>query len=186
MTSEPIWARPAGAFLQGSAVIAAAATAAWAAGGLVQAPGAPAAGLGSTSNSKIFVADTAMRVEDRQRRDHRVQGYLDGAPTVAETASCHRSGRNPDRGQGEGGGYGPISPQTPADLTSQYAQLIMWDRHVGPGGMGEDMLNLNVWTPGLSGNRPVMVSFHGSMGDRLGNGLCTTASTWPSSATSWS
>jgi para-nitrobenzyl esterase len=60
-------------------------------------------------------------------------------------------------------GYGPISPQTPADLTSDYAMMIGWDRHVGPGGMGEDCLNLNIWTPGVNdqGRRPVLVSFHG-------------------------
>jgi para-nitrobenzyl esterase len=40
--------------------------------------------------------------------------------------------------------------------------MIMWDRHVGPGGMGEDCLNLNVWTPGLdAAKRAVLVSFHG-------------------------
>jgi para-nitrobenzyl esterase len=60
-------------------------------------------------------------------------------------------------------GYGPISPQTPADLASDYSMMIAWDRHVGPGGMGEDCLNLNVWTPGVNDHakRPVLVSFHG-------------------------
>ena len=60
-------------------------------------------------------------------------------------------------------GYGAISPQTPANLASDYARMIMWDRNVGPGGMGEDQLNLNVWTPGVNDNRkrPVLVSFHG-------------------------
>jgi para-nitrobenzyl esterase len=60
-------------------------------------------------------------------------------------------------------GYGPISPQTPADLATDYAMMIGWDRHVGPGGMGEDCLNLNIWTPGVNddGRRPVLVSFHG-------------------------
>jgi hypothetical protein len=47
-------------------------------------------------------------------------------------------------------GYGPISPQTPAALDSDYSMMIAWDRHVGPGGMGEDCLNLNVWTPGVN------------------------------------
>jgi hypothetical protein len=45
-------------------------------------------------------------------------------------------------------GYGPISPQTQSSFKDDYGQLIMWDRHVGCGGMGEDCLNLNVWTPG--------------------------------------
>jgi para-nitrobenzyl esterase len=60
-------------------------------------------------------------------------------------------------------GYGPISPQTPAALDSDYSSLIAWDRHVGPGGMGENCLNLNVWTPSVNdgARRPVLVSFHG-------------------------
>src|ERR1700735_4384956 len=40
--------------------------------------------------------------------------------------------------------------------------MIMWDRHVGPGGLGADMLNLNILTPGVAhAKRPVLVSFHG-------------------------
>jgi para-nitrobenzyl esterase len=60
-------------------------------------------------------------------------------------------------------GYGPISPQTPSGYRSDYSQLIAWDRHVGCGGMGEDCLSLNVWTPGVNdnGKRAVLVSFHG-------------------------
>ncbi len=60
-------------------------------------------------------------------------------------------------------GYGPISPQTPAVLDSDYSALIAWDRHVGPGGMGENCLNLNVWTPSVNdgARRPVLVSYHG-------------------------
>jgi para-nitrobenzyl esterase len=60
-------------------------------------------------------------------------------------------------------GYGPISPQTQSSFKDDYAQLIMWDRHVGCGGMSEDCLNLNVWTPGTGDNRKraVLVSFHG-------------------------
>jgi len=60
-------------------------------------------------------------------------------------------------------GYGPISPQTPSGYRSDYAQLIQWDKHVGTGGMSEDCLSLNVWTPGVNdnGKRAVLVSFHG-------------------------
>jgi para-nitrobenzyl esterase len=60
-------------------------------------------------------------------------------------------------------GYGQISPQTPASLNSDYSMMIGWDRHVGPGGMGEDCLNLNIWTPSVNdgGKRAVLVSFHG-------------------------
>lgn len=60
-------------------------------------------------------------------------------------------------------GYGPVSPQVPSDLRRDYGMYIMWDRNVGPGGMGEDCLVLNVWTPGVNdnGRRAVLVSFHG-------------------------
>jgi para-nitrobenzyl esterase len=152
------------AFLQGSAVIAAAATTALAGRVEAQAAPAPAAGLGSTTNSKIFfVADTANgKVEGIVNAGIiEFKGIPYGAPTGGRNRFMPPKAPDPWTGVREGGGYGPISPQTPADLTSQYAQMIMWDRHVGPGGMGEDMLNLNVWTPGLSGNRPVLVSFHG-------------------------
>ena len=60
-------------------------------------------------------------------------------------------------------GYGPIAPQTASGFRSDYAQLIQWDKHIGTGGMGEDCLSLNVWTPGVNDNakRAVLVSFHG-------------------------
>jgi para-nitrobenzyl esterase len=58
-------------------------------------------------------------------------------------------------------GFGQVSPQTPADPRSEYAQLIGWGKQ--PGGMGEDCLVLNVWTPGLAdgAKRTVMLSIHG-------------------------
>jgi para-nitrobenzyl esterase len=60
-------------------------------------------------------------------------------------------------------GYGPISPQTASGFRSDYSQLIQWDKHIGTGGMNEDCLSLNVWTPGVNDNekRAVLVSFHG-------------------------
>jgi para-nitrobenzyl esterase len=60
-------------------------------------------------------------------------------------------------------GYGPISPQTMSGFRSDYSQLIQWDKHLGAGGMNEDCLSLNVWTPGVNDNakRAVLVSFHG-------------------------
>jgi para-nitrobenzyl esterase len=58
-------------------------------------------------------------------------------------------------------GHGQISPQTLANLNSEYGMMIQWDLHTG--GMGEDCLSLNIWTPGVNdgAKRPVMVSFHG-------------------------
>jgi para-nitrobenzyl esterase len=60
-------------------------------------------------------------------------------------------------------GYGPISPQTASGFRSDYSQMIQWDKHIGTGGMSEDCLSLNVWTPGVNDNakRAVLVSFHG-------------------------
>jgi para-nitrobenzyl esterase len=57
--------------------------------------------------------------------------------------------------------YGQIAPQTPTDRRSHYSGMIMWDRQ--PGGIGEDCLVLNVWTPSINDNakRAVLVIFHG-------------------------
>jgi para-nitrobenzyl esterase len=109
-----------------------------------------------------------------ETRYGRVQGIANGAikefkgiPYGAPTGGPNRfmPPRPPEPWTGvmECIGYRPISPQTPADLRSDYAMLIVWDRHVGCGGMGEDVLSLNIWTPGLNDGdrRPVMVSFHG-------------------------
>src|SRR5262245_53681075 len=41
--------------------------------------------------------------------------------------------------------YGNIAPQIPGDRRRAYADLILND--FNPGGMGEDCLSLNLWTP---------------------------------------
>lgn len=60
-------------------------------------------------------------------------------------------------------GYGQVSPQIPMHLGFDYAIMLYWDTHVGPGGMGDDCLNLNLWTPSVNDavRRPVMVCLHG-------------------------
>ncbi|HKA17544.1 MAG TPA: carboxylesterase/lipase family protein [Blastocatellia bacterium] len=57
--------------------------------------------------------------------------------------------------------HGQCCPQTLSNLKSEYGMMIQWDQHSG--GMGEDCLVLNVWTPGVNDNakRAVLVSFHG-------------------------
>lgn len=57
--------------------------------------------------------------------------------------------------------YGNIAPQIPGDRRRSYADLILND--VQPGGMGENCLVLNLWTPEAksSAKRPVIVRFHG-------------------------
>jgi para-nitrobenzyl esterase len=54
--------------------------------------------------------------------------------------------------------YGANCPQTTHNFRAvEHTFLQQWT----DGFMGEDMLKLNIWTPALSGNRPVMVYFHG-------------------------
>jgi len=54
--------------------------------------------------------------------------------------------------------YGANCPQTLHNFKAiETSFLFDWD----DGYMSEDMLKLNIWTPNLSGKRPVMVYFHG-------------------------
>nr|WP_231708166.1 carboxylesterase family protein [Sphingomonas populi] len=54
--------------------------------------------------------------------------------------------------------YGANCPQTLHSFrATEHTFLQQWD----DGFLGEDMLKLNIWTPSLSGNRAVMVYFHG-------------------------
>jgi para-nitrobenzyl esterase len=54
--------------------------------------------------------------------------------------------------------YGANCPQRLHDYTAiEQSFLLDWD----DGYMSEDMLKLNVWTPSLTGKRPVLVYFHG-------------------------
>lgn len=88
-----------------------------------------------------------------------------GIPYGAPTGGRHRfmPPRKPAAWTGvrECLAHGPISPQAPIDLRSESGVMIHWD--LQPGGMSEDCLTLNVWTPGLKdgAKRPVLVSFHG-------------------------
>lgn len=146
------------AFLQGSSLALAAM------GAARDAEAQSAAGLGGSKDSQIFpVAETA---------SGKVQGISNtgikefkGIPYGASTAGKNRymPPRKPASWTGlrECFGHGEISPQTPADLRSDYGMMIQWD--IQPGGMGEDCLTLNVWTPGINDGqkRAVMVSFHG-------------------------
>jgi para-nitrobenzyl esterase len=61
-----------------------------------------------------------------------------------------------------------------------------WDEQTG--GMGEDVLSLNLFTPGVGNGskRPVMVSFHGGGFTTGSNNLPdSTAIRWRASAMSW-
>jgi len=127
-------------------------------------PSAPA-GLGAAPGGQVFfTAETAsgkvLGIDNAGIKEFKGIPY--GAPTGGRNRFAPPRPPAPWGGVRETIGYGQISPQTVADLRSEYAQMIMWDRHVGPGGMGEDCLNLNIWTPGAdAAKRAVMVSFHG-------------------------
>jgi para-nitrobenzyl esterase len=98
-----------------------------------------------------------------------VRGYVDdgvyvfkGVPYGGDTGGEHRwlPARAPDRWTEDypALAYGANCPQTPHDFRAkEHTFLQQWT----DGFTGEDMLKVNVWTPALSGQRPVMVYFHG-------------------------
>ena len=90
------------------------------------------------------------------------KGIPYGAPTSGKNRYMAPKKPAPWTGVRECLAYGQISPQTIASPASDYGQLIQWDLHYGTG-MGEDVLTLNVWTPGIKdgGKRAVLVNFHG-------------------------
>ncbi|NJD11014.1 MAG: carboxylesterase/lipase family protein, partial [Gemmatimonadetes bacterium] len=57
--------------------------------------------------------------------------------------------------------WGHVAPQSMAPDTTEYTSMVRWTEK--PGGLGEDCLVLNVFTPALKdgGERPVQVSIHG-------------------------
>ncbi|HEV7356403.1 MAG TPA: carboxylesterase family protein [Steroidobacteraceae bacterium] len=128
-----------------------------------QAP-SPSPSMAGSSTGGIFVeTDTAYgKVQGIQSAGIK---QFKGIPYGASTAGRNRfmPPKKPAAWKGvrECLAHGQVSPQAAADLRSDYAMMIHWDYH--PGGMGEDCLSLNIWTPGLKdgAKRPVLVSFHG-------------------------
>jgi para-nitrobenzyl esterase len=104
----------------------------------------------------------------------RVQGLISsgirqfkGVPYGASTAGPNRFQRpkpaKPWTGARDCFGYSIISPQVPYDVGHDYARLIQFDLNVALGGMGEDCLHLNIWTPGTGRQerRSVLFCIHG-------------------------
>ncbi|MDP3747668.1 MAG: carboxylesterase family protein [Phenylobacterium sp.] len=131
---------------------------------LPEAAGA-AARMGRAGGQLFWTVETtAGRVQGIANGDIK---QFKGVPYGASTAGSNRYMPPQKRAAWSGVrdcfGYGQVSPQVPMDLAYEYSMLINWDAHVGPGGMGEDCLNLNIWTPGVSdgAGRAVLVAFHG-------------------------
>jgi para-nitrobenzyl esterase len=128
-------------------------------------PAAPAVGAGRMNGPLFFDVETTTGVV-RGMANTGIKIFR-GIPYGADTGGRNRF-MPPRKAAAWTGarnciGYGPIAPQTASGFRSDYSQLIQWDKHIGTGGMSEDCLSLNVWTPGVNDNakRAVLVSFHG-------------------------
>jgi para-nitrobenzyl esterase len=90
-----------------------------------------------------------------------------GVPYGGSTAGANRFQRPkpamPWTGVRDCLGYAAVSPQVPYDVGHEYARLIQFDLNVAFGGMGEDCLHLNIWTPGTGrqDKRAVLFCIHG-------------------------
>ncbi len=156
------------AFLKGSSlgVAASAAGLSAASKALAQAAQTPArpSALGASSDRQLFweVETTHGKVQGISNTGIKeFKGIPYGAPTGGKNRFMPPRKPASWTGVRECFGHGQISPQTVADLRSDYGMMIQWDQQ--PGGMGEDCLVLNVWTPGVNdgAKRAVLVSFHG-------------------------
>jgi para-nitrobenzyl esterase len=152
-------------FLKSSALTFAAATVTSMAAGESQAQeAAPSRPLAGVAAGGVFVETETIygKVQGVQTAGVKeFKGIPYGAPTAGRNRFMPPKKPAAWKGVRECLAHGQISPQAPADLRSDYAMMIHWDYQ--PGGMGEDCLSLNIWTPGLKdgAKRPVLVSFHG-------------------------
>ena len=123
---------------------------------LAQRASASAAPLVDTEAGRLRgVADGAVRI-------------FRGVPYGASTAGANRfqppQKPVPWTGIRDATGYGPRAFQPARPMIPEIGDAL-----TGSGPMSEDCLRLNIFTPGSSGRRPVMVWFHGG-GQRTGSG----------------
>lgn len=153
-------------FLKGSslALAAVAAGSAIASKAKAQAQAPRTSVLGGSSDHQLFweVETTHGKVQGIANTGIKeFKGIPYGAPTGGSNRFMPPKKPAPWTGIRECFAHGQICPQTLSDLRSDYGMMIQWDQQ--PGGMGEDCLVLNVWTPGVNDGqkRAVLVSFHG-------------------------
>ena len=154
-------------FLKGSplAIAAVAAGSAVVSKATAQAPASPRTqALGASGDRQLFweVETTHGKVQGIANTGIKeFKGIPYGAPTGGQNRFMPPKKPASWAGVRECFAHGQICPQTLADLRNAYGMMIQWDQQ--PGGMGEDCLVLNVWTPGVNDGqkRAVLVSFHG-------------------------
>ncbi|HLJ25526.1 MAG TPA: carboxylesterase/lipase family protein [Candidatus Angelobacter sp.] len=127
-------------------------------------PQRPAAPLGGSSDSGLFwvVETNSGKVQGIANTGIKeFKGIPYGAPTGGKNRFMPPKKPASWSGVRECFGHGQVCPQTLSDLRGDYGMMIQWDQQ--PGGMGEDCLTLNIWTPGVNDGqkRAVMVMFHG-------------------------
>ncbi len=123
-----------------------------------------AAGSARSQESRLFPIVETAQGKVRGLRSGRIcvfKGLRYGADTSGANRFLPPQPLEPWTGVRDALDYGNIAPQIPGDRRHAYADLILND--VQPGGMGEDCLVLNLWTPdpSTSARKPVIVRFHG-------------------------
>lgn len=127
-------------------------------------PQRPTSALSGSTDSELFwvVETTSGKVQGIANTGIKeFKGIPYGAPTGGKNRFLPPKKPASWSGVRECFAHGQVCPQALADLRGDYGMMIQWDQQSG--GMGEDCLSLNIWTPGVNdgGKRAVMVSFHG-------------------------